>query len=352
MKRVAIITINSKNYGNRLQNYALQQVIQSLGYEAETIERVKELGRGGGLLGQIKETLRRLTISRTGLFQKFDREFLCMSKFHAAPNEVERGLKERYDIFVAGSDQIWNPHYGHVVGKSDLLLFAQGKRRVSYAASIWVDFIPAEQQEEYRSAWSALDAISVREQAGAKLVKELAGREAEVVLDPTLLFGAEQWEKVERKPPQVPNRPYVLVYILGTTTDQLEREKQRLQQEKSLQVMDIMKKNPDGKLPAIGPSEFLYCIHHAECVLTNSFHALVFSFLFHRPVTVFPRAGIDMSSRIVTFANMARLEQKLTPDGGFSLKQEVEFAQADAWIEAERDKSIQFLTNALNGSWH
>ncbi len=332
MKKIAIMTINSQNYGNRLQNYALQQVIRSLGYQVETVRRTKKPVFREKLTVRVKRRIKALRRSKTSCFAAFDRKYMSFSKYHASPDVAEPWLEDAYDAFVVGSDQVWNPHYRHVVGDCDLLTFVRDQNKIAYAASVGVDEIPKDQRERYASAWSAFDALSVREQAGAALVKEISGRDAAVTLDPTLLIGAEQWKTIERQPAILPKKEYVLLYSLGGTSELMNAWLNACREEGKLEIVDVMKKGRDGKAPQVGPSEFLYLIRHAQHVVTNSFHALVFASIFHRPVKVFPRAGIDMSSRIATFAQTVGLEQNFSEDGVFSVDRDAEFAQIDARI--------------------
>ena len=347
MEKVAIMTINSINFGNRLQNYALQQVISSLGYKVETIRRTKERSCQDGAVLRLKKRLKEFKKNRAGCFLRFDRQFITFSQYHATPDEVEEGLAQAYNIFVAGSDQVWNPHYRHIVGDCDLLTFVRGKKKISYAASIGVDEIPADQRERYRRGWMDFDAISVREQAAAELVRKISGREAVVTLDPTLLLPLEQWKSIERKPGVIPKKQYAVVYSFGGMTDRMKDYITACRTDESLEIVDVFEKDKSGKMPAIGPSEFLYLIDHAERVITNSFHALVFSSLFHKPVSVFPRPGIDMSSRISTFAETVGLEERFSEDGVFALEEEQDFVQLFQRIREERIMSIDFLRDAL-----
>lgn len=115
-------------------------------------------------------------------------------------------------------DQIWNPYWA--VNKTTFdgffLRFAKKDKRVSYAASFGVSMIPENQISDYTKALLEFKRISVREDAGASIIKNLCNREAQVVLDPTLLLDKCQWECIQKKMLNIQtDSPYILTYFLG-----------------------------------------------------------------------------------------------------------------------------------------
>lgn len=347
MKKVAIITINSINFGNRLQNYALQKVIDSLGYKAYTIKREHIPWNKKNIIEYMKDFARTLLGTRKGLYIRFNINNICFSRHYALVNKVENNLKKYYDFFVTGSDQVWNPHYGHIVGQSDLLYFADNNQKISYAASFGVEDIPDNQREKYRNALKDFKAISVREKAGEKLVYQLTGRKAIVTLDPTLLLDVEQWSNIAKRPRYVPSGKYILIYTLGPKTKLFNDYVKNEFRHKGIEIYDVLKSNINNREPAVGPAEFIYLINHAEVVLTDSFHATVFSIMFHIPVRTFPRNGIDMSSRIVSLAALLGLEKNFTNVGVFFSDSDTDYEKIEKHLNKEREKSIDFLKNAL-----
>ncbi len=341
------MTINSINFGNRLQNYALQETIKSFGYKVYTIRRVYDWKRQN-IIETIKDLLRIVLKTRKGLYMLFDIKNINFSKYHASPNESEKGMENCYDYFVVGSDQVWNPYYSHIVGKSDLLYFVSSEKKVSYAASFGIERIPADKSKLFAKALSDFKAISVREKMGVKIVQELIKREATVVLDPTLLLTAEKWRTIQKVPQYMPKGRYVLIYILGPATELFNQYVEKiLQHYDDIELYDVLKMNKKGRSPAIGPSEFLHLIDHAEIVLTDSFHATVFSTIFHRQVRTFPRKGIDISSRIASFATIVGCATNFTDQGIFYLNDSMDYDLIDKRINEEKIHSIEFLKKAL-----
>lgn len=348
MKKVAIMTINSINFGNRLQNYALQKIVSELGFQVETIKRLNhDLWINHGVNEKVKDLLRIIIGTRKGLYLRFEKKYIKYSKYYALPNKVDNKLEREFDYFISGSDQVWNPYYEHIVGESDLLLFTSRNKKISYAASFGTDRIPDEKKELYQEALGDFKVISVRENAGAEIVRNLIKGEVEVVLDPTLLLSSDQWRKLRRKPKYVPNGKYALVYILGEQSVECTQYINELKEKYGFRIYDILAKNEYGKEPAIGPSEFLYLIEYAEIVISDSFHATVFSILFHKKVRTYNRKGINMSCRIVTLAERLMIEHCLNNEGIFFADCNIDFKAIDELLEFERKKSIDFLLKAF-----
>ena len=342
MKKVAIVTIESMNYGNRLQNYALQEVLQSIGCEVETFHR--EIIRKG-----VKERIKRLmqNIFRTKAlrFRQFDSN-IKFSNILVGRDDYPDGLSDQFDYFVVGSDQVWNPHYDFVAGKCDFLMFANDTQKISYAASFGVSDIPREKKREFAERLSKFRVISVRETQGAKIIKDLTGREVPVVLDPTLLLNESKWRKVERKPSFCPKHKYAFVYALGDKSEQFKEKIEQL--EGKYEIFDVRAMQKNGKERPVGPSEFLYLIRNSEVVLTDSFHATVFSIVFHKKFITYNRQGLNMNSRIVSLAELVGAMNRLTEYGDLNCETGINCENVNEVLKEERRKSIDFLKNALN----
>jgi len=204
-----------------------------------------------------------------------------------------------------------------------------------------------EKQEIFLNQLQGFKDISVREEAGAKIVKELTGREAVTVLDPTLLLDISQYKKIQKKPASVPNGKYVLVYLLGGRTEIFSEYVQSSMEYKEAELYDILQWKASGRQLPVGPAEFIYLVNHSEMVLTDSFHATVFATIFHKPVRTFPRGGIDISSRIVSLASSFGLGTNFTADGVFYINEDANYGQIEEHLNEEREKSIRFLKIAL-----
>lgn len=168
------------------------------------------------------------------------------------------------------------------------LEFIDESKRISYAPSFGFTAFPPEDIEQHRRGLMRMHALSCREQEGCELIRELTGREAQKVLDPTLLLTANEWPEIEKKPSfKIPNK-YLLQFFLGEVTPEYRAEINRIAAARGLQILNINDKT-DPKHYAIGPDEFVWLVHHADTVCTDSFHASVFSIIFERNLRVFRR---------------------------------------------------------------
>lgn len=325
--KVAIITISDgQNYGNRLQNFALQYFIKTLGIDCvETVRNpvrirqddymainsiiynIKEMLRV--FLGKNKFTYVMADIKRKKNFKKFTIEYINLSKYVIARDYIPNKLANEYDFFVVGSDQVWNPEFG-IVTDIDFLTFAKPEKRISYAASFGISKLPDECKKNYKNMLSEMHSISVRENSGCKIIKDLLGYEVEVVLDPTLLISADTWRKFAIKPKKFNKKKYVLGYYLNGGNDK-EREivSSKAKEIGAEQVFLMDKSNP--YMYSLNPFEFLWLIDNAEVVCTNSFHGTVFSILMGKTVICGVTKGFNenMSSRFDTLFEFCGVEK-------------------------------------------
>lgn len=257
------------------------------------------------------------------------------------------------DYYVLGSDQVWNPRwYGTNEMKKDmfLLTFADSMKKVCFAPSFGTDSIPAEWNEWFKTYLNDIPLISVREDAGAKIVKELTDKDAEVIIDPTLMLDIHEWKKIEKCPKNIDcSQPYILSYFLGGFSNRAKRDIYVYTEKYGLNLFDIMDKN-NVNLYVSGPDEFIYLIEHASLVLTDSFHACVFAFLFNRPFVVYDRAGTEkgMTSRIDTLLSKLDIQRKyerlIAEDNLF----ECDYEEGHRRLQEERHKTDAFLRKSLH----
>lgn len=338
------MTIESENFGNRLQNYALQEIIGSLGCEVETIDRLNYKKISTKLKETFREIVKVLVHAKAVRYNEFNR-LIHKSKHFARKDEAEKDLASYYDFFVAGSDQLWNPYFPFV-GECDLLTFARSEQKISYAASFGIEELPDSKKDLYKRALTDFASISVREQSAAKLVRDLTGMETQVVLDPTLMLDMNEWKKVMKKPSICPKGKYCFVYAIGEKSEEFNKQLQEIAEQDDLEIFDIRVKNFLGFERCLGPSEFLYLIDNAEIVLTDSFHATAFSIIFNKYVKTYKRKGLDMSSRISTLAETVGLQDNFT-ENVFVIDESVDYNQVHLLLDKEKSKSMKFLKEAL-----
>ena len=373
--KVGILTLYYKNYnfGGQLQAYALQKFLRNNSVNCEQICFQKSFRRKRNSNRSIKKILKgvvwnilnifvnRMLKKRYMNFQKFSESIPHTNNIYTFDNIEE--LKNYYDCFICGSDQIWNDTFN---SKEDLLVycldFVNDKRKISYAASIGSNELSSEQANLFRECLNKFDAISVRENTAKKLLESLISKEIITVLDPTLLLSAEQWNTICKEPDKCKQEPYLFAYLLG-------RDKK--QRKIASDIAKIMKLKlwtiphvygnmrtcdigfGDIKDFSSGPAEFIGLIKNANLVITDSFHAVVFSIIFHKPFFVFKRNSDNdpksMNSRIIDFLSELGLERRIINSNDINLNDiDIDYNQADKILEEKRSLCIEFLKNSLN----
>lgn len=331
MKKVAIIsTYDNLNFGNRLQSFAVQTYFEKMGFYVSAIPNLEHYPypfiirwlyyiKHFVLRPTKQEKERRkslaLQMKRRAYIATFGDEYL---KIEPSVNyhKLDADLKNRYDYFVTGSDQVWhcwnNDRYEL---NFFFLTFAEPSQRLTIAPSFGFNQFPGKFISVYKKCLNGFEYLSVREEQGAKLIKELTGRDAEVLLDPTMLIEESEWKKILKKPRQYVDDNYFLVYSLsafklGSFKGGVKERICGLADELGMRVVDIMDINSDYFIHT-RPDEFLYWIHNAKLVVTDSFHASVFSILFGRPFVVTERIdNKSMGNRLDTLLAKFGLEDR------------------------------------------
>lgn len=325
------------NFGNRLQNYALQEVLRRMGHE------VRSLRRSAVKMRVLRKVIRRIIKDdHINTFDAFDAN-IAFSHDIVSKEFVSPGLIEDFDCFVIGSDQVWNPTFP-TNGDLDYLPMVPATKKVAYAASYGVSKITSD-RKHISDLLSDIPQISMREHTGAVIVKDLTGCGVPVVLDPTMLITASDWAQVSRRPRGLDaDLPFVFKYVLG---DDVNGSKIDAMADKlGLNIIDVM-----DKRFKFGPAEFAWLAANCEVVCTDSFHASVFALLNHRPLAIFERSDseVDMSSRFDTLCADFGLVGHRSSEFGFSLDSIMahDWADFESRLAARRRDSLNWLEGAL-----
>ena len=262
-----------------------------------------------------------------------------------------------YDCFIVGSDQVWNTNFGSFKNSPDIYLaaFAPSSKRISYAASFGVNEINEEYLPMFQTELPKFKAVSVREQEGVHICEEL-GVNATTVLDPTMMLTAQEWDGIARNPDFVSDEPFIATYYLGGRSEKINRYIESIAGDRRVINLEHEQVKPETKedtaVYAAAPDEFVWLISHADCVLTDSFHASVFSILYHKPFVVYERLvngkSSGMEGRLDTLLGTFGLEMCRGdinhPDG---IPPAVNWDSVEKILEEEREKSLAFLKRAL-----
>lgn len=346
--KVGIVTIiDNNNYGNRLQNYALQYFLEKNGISCATLCNSPFTNtKDKFFLRLVKNFFKGNTYSKNISRKK---SFLDFNKFINFDNKKLTAYSKDlgYNYYIVGSDQVWNPQIGRL-REVDLLDFCDDSKRISYAASFGIEDITY--NEKIFNSFSKFKKISVREDAGKKIIQNFVDRDdIEVLIDPTMLLSESDWDRVIKKPKNINNRNFILCYFLGNLSDNRKNVIAKFAMENDCEIINIL--DVDSEYYECGPSEFLWLEKNALLICTDSFHSSVFSILFNRPFIIFDREQnglISMNSRIDTLISKFEIENRRFSGEITSLNINHNYEKAFTILENERKKSKSFLESALN----
>jgi len=355
---VGILTFpNSASYGAVLQMYALYHTLEALGHKPEVINyknaymrQQKHVGKSALLRRSVSKLLHLKMYSRFNQFEKKQ-----MVRYPRAAIKDPRGLSlltKRYDAVVCGSDQVWNPD----ITGGDLSYFLNfcdaDTRRVAYAPSFGISKFSDDFSRAIRDDLEKFHALSVREAPGRSLISELTGMDVPLVCDPTLLMTGDDWDLLE-KPHSAAKGDYIFYYTIRTSPT-LWNQCREFAREKGLKIVAVGG-NPLTKWKArdeivtkvidIGPEEWLYLLHHARYVFTNSFHGTAFSINFRKDFYV--ELSSLTNSRLTQITQMLGLTGQIVgqmPLSGAA----VDYSYAEQVLPEIRKASIDYLSGALN----
>ena len=286
--------------------------------------------------------------ARLNNFMKFNNKNIKYSKYHIDKNHIPKELSTKYDYYITGSDQVWNPNFR---GRSDIdfLTFVPREKRNSLSASFGISDIPKEHRERYRKNLLEMNLISVREDKAKEMIEELTERkDVEVLVDPTMLLTSNEWDKVALKPKQLKTDKYILNYYLGELTEERKKVIESVARKNNCKIINLMDEN--DPLHVSGPSEFLYLIKNAFLVCTDSFHGVVFSIIYNTPFVIFDRKdhNISMNSRIETLLNKFDLQYRKFEGKIEKEIFECNYERINNILNEERNKAQKFVEKILS----
>ena len=364
MKAGLLTFYHLHHYGAILQAAATQRALETLGWECETIDyfvnqdtRIFRPAASPSLAASdAYNALHYPAVRRRWQrFEDFSRSFLRLTDRRYESREELRRAELPYDLLVSGSDQIWNPTI-FPDRRFDPVFFGAFSplRKIAYAPSFGVARLPEGMEEELKGYLEGFSHLSVREVSGREIVREASGREAAVVLDPTLLLTAAEWSALAADP-ALREKEYILCYGISRS-GALEPYIRRLAEETELPVVQLCgtrrKLHPKARMISdAGPAEFLGLFQRAAYVCTNSFHGTVFSVLFQRPFfTAVAPAELQEPERSRTFSLLSRLgltERVVGKGDAAGLRDRPDWAAAEARLAAARAGAMAYLKAAL-----
>ena len=375
MKRVGIVTIHdSPNYGGSLQAYALYKYIKDKGADCEIIDirrpvhsdykyerryssyRNNPFSFGKKLKNIIRKLIGRKTKNSqytSNLAEQRFRQFNSSIRYSKPYRRLSVLKKDppEYDVYISGSDQLWNPTQPYCLEPYFLTFAPEGKARISYATSIGITELQAKEKNDFKKWLSAYNAISVREKQAQKLLKSFIDKDIKVVLDPTFLLDIDYWREIANYPDL--NERYILMFLLASNQELIDygiklsqESKKRLVLIKAPHLFSNKNYIVDNNC---GPKEFLGYIGQADMVITDSFHCTVFSILMGaRNFATYISPTSKKGSRITDLLDLLNLSDHLLPTDYSSSYSDLDKAEINRIelrnnILTEQVKSRNFL---------
>ncbi len=357
------------HYGAQLQAYAAMRALTELGHPCQIIDYrpeydagLNDLFRKGGLrahLTNVHTAAHLAAMRRRGArFDAFVSEHMVLTPHRYTTYEQLCNMPPDLDIFVAGSDQIWNPNIfpNKQFDPAYLLGFAGDRRRMSYAPSFAVSKLPEDKAKQLKEYLEPFSALSVREKRGQALVERCTGRTAYVVLDPTLLLRREDWAALAQAPKY--KKPYILCYFVSDPGAVASYAK-ALAERTGLPIVQLAgaRRKINGCSEMVydaGPREFLGLFRNADYVVTNSFHGAVFSLQFGRPffTAVSPKELVNPTdSRIYSLLSRLGCADRIVGlESTADVEAPMDYDTINAKLEDARADSLAYLKAAIEGT--
>ena len=370
--KVLLTTVFSGyNYGSSLQALAGKTILKELGYDCQLVAmkslvkgrdiRLKKLltilvrslmlrGKNGSKSLSIYQNSYNKTMigDSASLFIRFSDEYLQPN--YLSWDGMKKAAKEAVACF-AGSDQIWNSSTMYV-DPMYYLRFAPAEKRVALAPSFGRDFVADYNKEKIGKWISEFAYLSVREDSGVKLIKEMTGREAIQLVDPTLMVDGETWKNILGIDDKESN--YILAYFLDKPSELARKAITELRAALKYEVIAIPYQFDDmsycDKMVSSGTIEFLDLINNAKCVLTDAFHATAFSINLHTPFYVFSRAygtAHSQNSRVESILKKVKMQARFEPKDVLVQYDQIDFAYSESVLIEERKNAREYISNAL-----
>ncbi|MDD6082296.1 MAG: polysaccharide pyruvyl transferase family protein [Oscillospiraceae bacterium] len=363
--KIAILTFHcSYNYGSALQAYALQTFLERKGHSVKIVDYVLssdfkqyKLLRFDRYIKNPKYLLSDIfflnkTIRRKRNFVSFKENFLnCTEKKYFDDDDMSE-LNAMFDAFICGSDQIWNTACTcRVIPAYFLSFVSDDKLKIAYAPSVAQihDEISDEEKKQLKKLVNRIDYISVREESTAPYIKQFTDKQVDIVLDPTLLLDKKDYCDLISDELNFENRKYIFYYTLQKNVE-MEDYCYRLSEEKKLKILYISKvdikrfKNSEN-IYGISPNDFIGYIRNAEYIVTNSFHATVFSIIFEKQLCTF---GTKKSFvRMQDFLRELGIEQRIYKDSSFNIDEKIDYSDVKIRKRELTNHSKEYIENAL-----
>ncbi len=301
MKTGIVTTYDPRDYGNRLQNFAMHTILSELGLDCETL--IPRQNRKTQYRRKRESHIRKLyhadpaeaqktspEITRQIRFEAFEKQYLPSRKLDTVAFSTD--LARDYKWIVTGGETVWNPWIRGNLGKIDnqLLGFARSGQRVCMAPSVAAEVVPEHLRQTYHDRWVKYPRLNVRFPEDARLIRELTGREADILLDPVLLVDSKHWQALMRPLPDFEAQEGTCLVWFRKRSAIPEEAESRISAFLAGEECPRCFLGTRGEGPAFtaGPEEFLYLLNESRVVVTDAYYGVVFALIFGKPFVFCP----------------------------------------------------------------
>lgn len=375
IRKVGLVTLYRNNYGSALQCYSLKKIIEQQGYTCTLLNEKTNISFKTKILKKIDicmntirypEYLKNFLSMRRAM--RIEQTYLTVKSLETLekfidtmlkPQEctweelMEMGMDSFYKAFFVGSDQVWNA--SRRISPFFFLQFAPAYKRHTYAVSFGVSEVPTCYEKEIIKGIKNFNVVSVREEAGKKIVEKYGHNIVKQHIDPTMLLSAEHWKEFSKNV-QVPSEPFILMHFLNEPNDIVLKQIAILVDRLKCGVKGFAywHKNYD-EIPEFvfingGPEEYVSLINNASYILTDSFHTTIFSVNLHKNFFVFHRNylhNFPQTSRISGLLEKFNLQDRLLTEITDNISGGIYGKEVDEIILMERKLGIDFIRQEL-----
>lgn len=365
--KIATITCHDVyNFGASLQAYALQEFCKSLGCEYEIINYKPHYLSGHYNLWKISNSRfnkifirqlyllvklpgRIIQLKRKRRFDSFTKSYLQISSKTFRTFEELQNYSPKANLYIAGSDQIWNTLFKNGADPAFYLSFINNSRKISYAASFATNKIFNNLEIFVKNQLAGLDAISVRETSGLNLLQSLNIKSGVQVVDPVFLLEKEIWNKLSINPSRFNSKNYILIYDCEKD-ENIKKISIELKARTGLPIYSISpikRRYVNKNFNLSGPLEFLDMIRNADFVISNSFHATAFSIIFQKEFFIVNRTEA-INTRMHDFLNSIGLSERIIGHVNELSFDKINFKNVENILKVQIERSKLFLQNNIN----
>lgn len=364
--KASLVTLHRVfNYGSVLQAYATQKTFEDAGCEVEIVDYVTEqrtakrllLGKGAFFRIKNAKNILRLpfrTLSfliKRHKFGRFLNQNCSLTKHKYIKAEDIMKNPPDADIYITGSDQVWNSQYNEGIDKGFFLEYApDGKKCIAFVSSFGKQMLDCNEKERTKEYLKKYSTLSVREDSAKDILKDL-GYSSECLIDPTLQIEKDDWKKIAS--PRLVKEKYLILMLLYNEDNGATDYARRIADEKGLKLVKISwelkrPKKVDKLMTHRTPEDFLSLFANAEFVVTNSFHGLAFSINFNREFVVVPRK--EFNSRIESLLHLTGLESRMACsecDALEASRSAIDYDSVNDILKSERERAKKFIESSI-----